>query len=141
MKAKRQAAELRGRAGERLAMEALAAAGWRLLEARFKCPAGEIDLIMRRGEVVAFVEVKAGRKGGGEEALERLASGRQIARIMEAAKRYLAAHPELDGKETSFDLALVGAGGEVEHRAGALSLHAQMRETREEETESWRWMC
>lgn len=126
MKAKRQAAELRGRDGERLAMAALAAEGWELLEARYKCAAGEIDLIVRRGDVVAFVEVKAGRKGGGAEALERLASGRQIGRVIAAAEQYLAAHPEWEGKETSFDLAVVGAGGKVEHRAGALSLHAQM---------------
>ena len=32
--------------------------GYRLLARRFKSPPGEIDLIMRRGQVTAFIEVK-----------------------------------------------------------------------------------
>ena len=55
---KRQLAERRGRKGERFARAWLALQGWRTLGQRVKTPAGEIDLIMRRGGVVAFVEVK-----------------------------------------------------------------------------------
>ena len=33
--------------------------GYRLLAQRFKSPQGEIDLIMRRRDVTAFIEVKA----------------------------------------------------------------------------------
>lgn len=32
--------------------------GWRILARRLKTPRGEIDLVARRGNVVAFVEVK-----------------------------------------------------------------------------------
>ena len=33
--------------------------GYRLLDRRYKVKGGELDLVMRRGETVAFVEVKA----------------------------------------------------------------------------------
>ena len=55
---KRQRAEKRGRAGETRAALWLRAQGWRILDRRRKTPAGEIDLIAKRGNTVAFVEVK-----------------------------------------------------------------------------------
>ena len=48
-----------GRRGEALAAELLEAAGWRILARNFRYRRKEIDLIARRGAVVAFVEVKA----------------------------------------------------------------------------------
>lgn len=50
--------EARGRRGETLAAWYLRLTGWRVLARRIKTPRGEIDLIARRGRVVAFVEVK-----------------------------------------------------------------------------------
>ena len=50
--------EARGRRGEWLAAWYLRLSGWRILARRVKTPRGEIDLIARRGGVVAFVEVK-----------------------------------------------------------------------------------
>ena len=50
--------EARGRRGEQLAAWYLRLTGWRILAQRVKTPRGEIDLIARRGKVVAFVEVK-----------------------------------------------------------------------------------
>jgi len=47
---------------EQLAARHLAAAGWRVLHRNYRFGHREIDLIVRRGEVVAFVEVK-GRSG------------------------------------------------------------------------------
>ena len=55
---KRQLAEKSGRDGERRAALWLRAKGWRILDSRVKTPAGEIDLVAKRGGVVAFVEVK-----------------------------------------------------------------------------------
>lgn len=54
----RQAAEVRGRRGEDFAAWWLRLHGWRIVGARVKTPRGEIDLIARRGKLVAFVEVK-----------------------------------------------------------------------------------
>ncbi len=55
---KRQQAEKRGREGETRAALWLTAKGWRILAKRVKTPRGEIDLIAKRGGLVAFVEVK-----------------------------------------------------------------------------------
>ena len=55
---KRQEAERRGRKGEGFAAWWLRLQGWRILDQRVKTPRGEIDLVARRGSVVAFIEVK-----------------------------------------------------------------------------------
>jgi putative endonuclease len=55
----RRAAERGGRRAERLAAWWLRLKGWRILAVRARTPVGEVDLIARRGRVLAFVEVKA----------------------------------------------------------------------------------
>ena len=57
----RRAAELSGRQGEARAAWFLRAKGWRILDTRVRTPAGEVDLVARRGRLVAFVEVKTRR--------------------------------------------------------------------------------
>ncbi|MDQ0247975.1 putative endonuclease [Sphingomonas kyeonggiensis] len=32
--------------------------GWKILDSRVRTPAGEVDLVVRRGNLIAFVEVK-----------------------------------------------------------------------------------
>lgn len=54
----RQRAERRGREGETQAALWLRMKGWRILDQRRKTPAGEIDLVAKRGNQIAFVEVK-----------------------------------------------------------------------------------
>ena len=56
---KRQRAERGGRRAERLAAWWLRLRGWRILAVRARTPVGEVDLVARRGRVLAFVEVKA----------------------------------------------------------------------------------
>ena len=50
--------EAKGRRGEWLAAWYLRLSGWRILASRVKTPRGEVDLVARRGQMVAFVEVK-----------------------------------------------------------------------------------
>ena len=52
-------AEAKGRVAEVVAIALLTAKGYALIRRRYKSPSGEIDLIMRRGDVTAFIEVKA----------------------------------------------------------------------------------
>ena len=53
------AAYKRGHRGEWLAALALSLKGFRILARRYRTPAGEIDLIARRGNLIIMVEVKA----------------------------------------------------------------------------------
>ena len=55
----RQAAEKRGRGAETLACWYLRLKGWRILARRARVPGGEVDVVARRGRILAFVEVKA----------------------------------------------------------------------------------
>lgn len=56
---KRRQAERGGRRAETLAALWLQLKGWRILGRRVRNPRGEVDLVARRGRVLAFVEVKA----------------------------------------------------------------------------------
>jgi putative endonuclease len=56
---KRQRAERGGRRAESLAAWWLRLKGWHILARRVRTPLGEVDLIARRGNILAFVEVKA----------------------------------------------------------------------------------
>ena len=55
----RQQAEKRGRGAETLACWYLRLKGWRILARRARVPGGEVDIVARRGQTLAFVEVKA----------------------------------------------------------------------------------
>jgi putative endonuclease len=50
--------QLTGRAGEDLAASAALAEGYEIVTRNYRCPLGEIDLILQRGDVVVFAEVK-----------------------------------------------------------------------------------
>ena len=54
----RAAAEARGRRAERRAAWWLRLHGWRILGERLRVPTGEVDLVARRGRMIAFIEVK-----------------------------------------------------------------------------------
>lgn len=55
---KRALAEARGRKAERYAAWWLRLQGWRILGQRLRVAAGEVDLVARRGRMLAFIEVK-----------------------------------------------------------------------------------
>ncbi len=100
MTGKREA-ERFGRWAERAASVYLALKGYRILARRFRSPAGEIDLVARRGRMVVYVEVKARR---GEPAL---IPDRQRRRIRRAAEHFLKLRPGLTSCEQRFDVILV----------------------------------
>jgi putative endonuclease len=112
----RQAAEARGRRGETLALLSLVLKGWRPLQRRVKTPVGEIDLVMRRGRHVAFVEVK--HRPDLASALEAVTPHAQ-ARIGRAARWWLARHPRYGDHAISFDVVAVVPGRWPKHIANA----------------------
>lgn len=50
-----------GRQGETMAASYLSAHGYTVLQRNYSCPMGELDIVARQGDVVAFVEVKTRR--------------------------------------------------------------------------------
>jgi putative endonuclease len=100
----RQQAERRGHLAEARAAMMLRLKGYRILDRRWKSPAGEIDLVIRRGNAIAFVEVKT--RSSVEEALESV-SLRQRRRIVSAAHHWLASNPDAINCDCRFDIVLV----------------------------------
>jgi putative endonuclease len=78
-----------GRRGEEIAARALTRRGYQIVARNWRCPAGEVDIVARHGDVWAFVEVRTrrGRAFGTPE--ESLTSAKQE-RMIEVARHYLA---------------------------------------------------
>jgi len=103
----RRAAFRRGHAAERLCVWSLRLRGYRVLARRFRVPAGEIDLVARRGRVIAAIEVKA--RGSFDAAAEAVTQ-RQRRRIGRALEHFLGTRPDLAGLDLRFDVMLVAPG-------------------------------
>lgn len=99
--AKRQAAEQRGRKGERLAALFLQMKGYRILDRRVRTPMGEVDMVARRGPVVALVEVK---HRATLEAAAGSVTPQAWQRISRATDFWMARHPALTGCGWRYDI-------------------------------------
>ena len=77
--------------------------GLKLVARNFRTRFGEIDLIMRDGEVLVFVEVRYRRSRGFGSAADSVTADKQ-ARLVRAARGYLAAHPRQAALACRFDL-------------------------------------
>lgn len=80
-----------GRTGERLAMEHLSAAGYRIIERNFRCRYGEIDLIAEEDDELVFVEVKT-RRGNAYGLPEDAVTPIKQRRLIQLALYYLDLH-------------------------------------------------
>jgi putative endonuclease len=69
----------------------------------------ELDLVVRRGRRLAFVEVKAKGGGGYGNPFEMVTEEKQR-RLRRAAVAWLAAHPELAQLEASFEVVALRGG-------------------------------
>src|SRR6266566_593424 len=100
----RVAAFRTGLSAESRAAAYLMAKGYRILAKRFRTPHGEIDIVAKRRNLIAFVEVKA--RASLDEAAFAV-TPRQQARIINAAQAWLEAHPEHAEFELRFDAILI----------------------------------
>jgi putative endonuclease len=73
----------------------------------------ELDLVVRRGGVVAFVEVKSKTDDRHGDPLDMVTTAK-VDRLRRAAEGWLAAHPELSSLDARFDVIAVRAG-QIEH--------------------------
>jgi putative endonuclease len=100
----RLAAFRTGLSAEARAAAYLMAKGYRILAKRFKTPYGEIDLVARKRNLIAFIEVKA--RTSLDDAAYAV-TARQQARIINAAQAWLMAHPEHAEFDLRFDAILI----------------------------------
>ena len=107
----RRAAETRGRDGEARAAWFLRLKGWRILDKRVRTPAGEIDLVARRGKLIAFVEVKT-RATAAE--LDYAVDEYRLARVAAAAE-YLMPRYATRGEDIRVDVILIAPGSLPRH--------------------------
>ncbi len=100
----RVAAFRTGLSAESQAAAFLIAKGYRILAKRFRTPHGEIDLVAKKRNLLAFIEVKA--RASLDEAAYAV-TPRQQARIIDAAQGWLVAHPEHAEFDLRFDAILI----------------------------------
>jgi putative endonuclease len=85
---RRRATYLRGHFAEHVALALLLAKGYRLLARRYASSGGEIDLIVKRGDTIVFVEVKA--RGLIDDALGAIGANKRE-RFSRAARAWVTA--------------------------------------------------
>jgi len=113
--AARQAAEAAGRRGERLAGWWLRLKGWTILDRRVRTPAGEVDLIARKGSLIAFVEVKTRRTAA---ELDFAIDERRLARVAAAAEILMPRYAG-PGDDIRIDVLLLAPGIRPRHIGNA----------------------
>ncbi len=91
---------LRGMVAEVYAILYLTVKGYRILSWRYKTPVGEVDIVAKRGEVLAFIEVKL--RADTDAGLYAI-TPRMQQRIARAAGHFMASHPRLNGASPRFD--------------------------------------
>ncbi|MES1972422.1 MAG: YraN family protein [Pseudomonadota bacterium] len=107
----RRGAEAAGRRGERLAGWWLRLKGWRILDRRVRTPVGEVDLVARRGSLIAFVEVKL-RATAAE--LDFAIDEHRLSRVAAAAE-YLMTRYAVPGDDIRVDVILIARGARPRH--------------------------
>lgn len=105
-----------GLSAESRAAAWLLARGYRILARRFRTPVGEIDIVARRRNLVAFVEVKA--RADLDDAAYAV-TPRQQQRIIAAAQAWLMHNPGHEQYDLRFDAILVAPGRLPRHLAAA----------------------
>ena len=81
-----------GARGERLAERHLLRTGMTLLDRNWRCPQGEIDLVLRDGDEVVFVEVKTRSSVAFGHPLEAITAAK-LARLRRLGGAWCEAHP------------------------------------------------
>ncbi len=128
-KAAKQASLAKGALAEALVAQWLVEQGWEILEKRWHCRMGELDLVAYRrpsrpkaSANLAFVEVKA-RSSGNWDADGMLAvNAQKQAKLWRSAQLFLATYPALADLPCSFDVALVHCRRVAGQLQGALQI-------------------
>jgi putative endonuclease len=117
--AARRRAHLFGLRAEAIAALLLRLKGYRVLARRFAAAGGEIDIVVRRGDTIAFVEVKA--RDDLDAAANAIGAGKRR-RIGRAARVWLARNPWAAGATLRGDAVFVAPGRLPRHLVAAYTL-------------------
>jgi putative endonuclease len=96
-------------AAERRAVVHYLLRGYKILGTNVWAGGNELDVIVRRGRKLVFVEVKSKGGAGFGDPLEMVGPEKQR-RLRRAAESWLALHPELASLEMSFEVIAVREG-------------------------------
>jgi putative endonuclease len=110
--AQRGAARAFGLRAETVAAAWLRIKGYRVLARQYRVSGGEVDIIAKRGETIAFVEVKA--RHAMEDALLAI-TPLKLRRIRIAAARWLARNPWAAGCVLRADAVFIARGRLPQH--------------------------
>ncbi len=94
-----------GRWGEDLAAAEYQRRGYAVIDRNWRCPDGEIDLVMRRDDTIVFCEVKTRRSDVFGTASTAVDQRKQV-RVRRLGAAWLAAHGERRG-DVRFDVAAI----------------------------------
>ncbi len=92
---------------EDLALAHLERNGLNLVARNFTCRHGEIDLVMREGAVLVFVEVRYRREAGFGGAADSVGPSKRK-RLIAAASLFLQARPQFARSACRFDVLAIG---------------------------------
>jgi putative endonuclease len=112
-----------GQEGERIAERYLSKKGYRLVERNYRCPVGEVDLIVLDRRVIVFVEVKTRRHERFGLPLESVHPRKQH-KMIKAALWFLSDR-KLHERDARFDVVGISFGGQepvVEHIENAFDV-------------------
>jgi putative endonuclease len=118
--------------GERRAAWFYRFRGYRIVARNVRFRRGEIDLIVRRGNTLVFVEVKTRQSLAAGEGFESVGRAKQL-QLVRLACEYLAAHPH--SGEIRYDVLSLywdGAGFAITHFADAFQPVGDARQP-------WKW--
>ena len=101
---------MRGAEAEEAALRLLLGAGLKLVARNFRGRGGELDLVMRDGDTLVIVEVRARSHPGFSSAAESV-DARKQARIVHATQLFLARHPREALRPLRFDVVAYDGGG------------------------------
>ena len=104
--------QVAGRAIEAAAEARLADAGLVPIARNVNCRMGELDLVMRDGESLVFVEVRYRRSASHGSAAESVSRSKR-ARIVAAARYFLMRNPRLANRPCRFDVVAVDGEGDA----------------------------
>jgi len=102
-----------GQNGEAAALRRYTAAGYALVARNWRCPLGDLDLVVARAPTLVVCEVKARRGSGHGGPFDAVTRDKQR-RIRRLAEAFLASRPELAASldEVRFDVASVSFGAD-----------------------------